>query len=31
LGQRDPAELEPFNVQVLAAAANAEALLERLK
>jgi aminoglycoside phosphotransferase (APT) family kinase protein len=31
LGQRDPAELEPFNVQVLAAAANAEAILERLK
>jgi aminoglycoside phosphotransferase (APT) family kinase protein len=31
LGERDPAELEPFNVQVLAAAANAEALLERLK
>lgn len=31
LGDRDPAELEPFNQQVLAAAANAELILERLK
>ena len=31
LGVRDPAELEPFDQQVLAAVANAEAILERLK
>ena len=30
-GQRDPAELEPFKMQVDAAAANAELLLERLR
>jgi len=30
LGQRDPAELEPFNVQVLGAAARAEEMLSRL-
>ncbi|MEN9802387.1 MAG: hypothetical protein RLZ37_1512 [Actinomycetota bacterium] len=30
LGQRDPAELEPFNVQVLGAAARAEEMLGRL-
>jgi hypothetical protein len=30
LGQRDPAELEPFKVQVDAAAANARCLLEHL-
>lgn len=30
LGQRDPAELEPFNAQVLGAAARAEELLDRL-
>lgn len=30
LGQRDPAELEPFNVQVLGAAAKAEEMLRRL-
>ncbi len=30
LGQRDPAELEPFNIQVLGAAARAEEMLERL-
>jgi aminoglycoside phosphotransferase (APT) family kinase protein len=31
LGQRDPAELEPFNQQVLGAAAKAEDMLSRLK
>jgi aminoglycoside phosphotransferase (APT) family kinase protein len=31
LGQRDPAELEPFKMQVDAAAANAELVLERLR
>ena len=31
LGQRDPAELEPFNQQVLGAAARAEEMLGRLK
>lgn len=30
LGQRDPAELEPFNAQVLGAATRAEEMLERL-
>ncbi|MFM1751615.1 MAG: hypothetical protein RL119_577 [Actinomycetota bacterium] len=30
LGQRDPAELEPFNIQVLGAAARAEEMLSRL-
>ena len=30
LGQRDPAELEPFNAQVLGAAARAEEMLDRL-
>lgn len=30
LGQRDPAELEPFNAQVLGAAARAEEMLSRL-
>lgn len=30
LGKRDPAELEPFNVQVLGAAARAEEMLGRL-
>jgi aminoglycoside phosphotransferase (APT) family kinase protein len=30
LGQRDPAELEPFNAQVLGAAERAEAMLSRL-
>jgi aminoglycoside phosphotransferase (APT) family kinase protein len=30
LGQRDPAELEPFKMQVDAAAANAELCLERM-
>ena len=30
LGQRDPAELEPFNQQVLGAAARAEEMLGRL-
>jgi len=30
LGQRDPAELEPFNAQVLGAAAKAEEMLGRL-
>ena len=31
LGQRDPAELEPFNQQVIGAAAKAEDMLSRLK
>ncbi len=31
LGQRDPAQLEPFKMQVDAAAANAELLVERLR
>jgi len=31
LGQRDPAELEPFNAQVIGAATRAEEMLERLK
>ena len=31
LGQRDPAELEPFNQQVIGAAARAEEMLSRLK
>ena len=31
LGQRDPAELEPFNQQVISAANRAEELLSRLK
>ena len=31
LGQRDPAELEPFNQQVLGAAAKAEEMLGRLR
>lgn len=30
LGERDPAELEPFNAQVLGAAARAEEMLDRL-